>query len=243
MTSYRHMQKATQRASNARPRVLVIAEAANPALTSAALVGWSCSQAIRQVADAHIVTEWRNREHFIQAGMVEGVDFTAINARASQGLAWRIATWLRGGKDLGWTTYAIFTALAYPFFERSLLKHFQPALERGEFDLVHRVLPLSPMTPSVIAPALAKMGVPFVLGPLNGGVPWPKAFRHIARAEKEWAGKLRGFAKYLPGARSTRRHAAAILAGSRAVINELSAADQERTIFMPENAIDLSRFP
>ena len=29
-----------------KPRVLLIAEAANPALTSAALVAWSCSKAI-----------------------------------------------------------------------------------------------------------------------------------------------------------------------------------------------------
>lgn len=226
-----------------RPRVLVIAEAANPVLTSAALVGWSCAQAIRSVADAHIVTEWRNREDFLKAGLIEGQDFTAINARASQGLAWKIATFLRGGKDLGWTTYAIFTALAYPFFERSLLKHFRPALERGEYDLVHRVLPLSPMTPSVIAAELKALRIPFVLGPLNGGVPWPAAFRHIAKAEKEWAGKLRSFAKYLPGARATRRHASAILAGARSVLKEVHPQDLARTIFLPENAIELERFP
>ena len=59
-------------------RVLIIAEAANPSLTSAALVGWSCTRAIAAEVDAHIVTEWRNRDDFLRAGLIEGKDFTAI---------------------------------------------------------------------------------------------------------------------------------------------------------------------
>lgn len=226
-----------------RPRTLLIAEAANPALTSAALVGWYCAKALAEVSDAHIVTEERNREHFIAAGLKEGVDFTAINARRSQGMAWRIASWLRGGQDLGWTTYSAMAILAYPFFEKALWRQFKPQLLAGEFDLVHRILPLSPMAPSWIASKLARHRIPFIVGPLNGGVPWPKPFAHLQAQEKEWAGKLRGLAKWLPGAQATRSKSAALIAASRTTWREIGVRHHHKTFFIPENAIDLARFP
>jgi len=139
-----------------KPRVLIIAEAANPALTSAALVGWACTRAIAAEVDAHIVTEWRNRDDFLRAGLVEGKDFTAINNRRLQHMSWSLTNKLSGKGNFSWSLYALLSNLAYPFFERKLWKEFAPRLKAGEFDIVHRVLPLSPTTPSWIAPRLKK---------------------------------------------------------------------------------------
>ncbi len=222
-------------------RTLLIAEGANPALTSASLVGWSCVQALGKVTNAHIVTEMRNEADFIKAGMTSK-DFTAINARRSQGFFWKIGDILRGGKDLGWTTHAAMAILAYPFFERALWKQFRTQLEAGEFDLVHRILPLSPMTPSWLSKKLAKIGVPFIVGPLNGGVPWPKDFAYMQAKEKEWVGKFRNLAKWLPGAGDTREYATAIIAASRTTWREINPSHHSKTVFIPENAIETSKF-
>ncbi|OYW31583.1 MAG: hypothetical protein B7Z47_00695 [Chthoniobacter sp. 12-60-6] len=229
--------------SSRRIRPLIIAEAANPTLTSAALVGWSCARAIAAQTDAHIVTEWRNRDDFIRAGMVEGQDFTAINNRRLQHLSWSLATKFSRKGSFSWSLYAVLSNLVYPFFERKLWRAFGPRLCAGEFDLVHRVLPLSPTTASWIAPRLKKIGVPFVLGPLNGGVPWPKGFDDLRQQEGDGAGRLRALHLFTPGLKQTRESAAAILTASRTTLHEMSSHLRQRCVFIPENAVDVEKFP
>jgi len=236
-----HRRQARESGPMIRP--LLIAEGANPSLTSASLVGWSCATAIAKVTDAHIVTEWRNRDDFLRAGLVEGKDFTAIHARRSQGIAWHLARLLSGRGNFSWSLYAIFSNLAYPFFERAVWREFGPRLRAGEFDVVHRILPLSPTTPSWIAGRLKRFKVPFVIGPLNGGVAWPEGFKEVRRQEKDWAGRLRSFYRYLPGHRRTRRQSQAIITAARSTWREIPEQHHDKCVFIPENAIDTTRFP
>ncbi|WP_371416296.1 glycosyltransferase family 4 protein [Rubellimicrobium sp. CFH 75288] len=223
-----------------RPRILLLAEAANPEWVSVPLVGWSLARALAAVADVHLVTQIRNRDAILRAGLVEGRDVTALDTEAVTAPLWRLAERLRGGEGRGWTTLQAAAALAYPAFERAVWRRFGPSLRAGEWDIVHRVTPLSPTIPSPIAPRLARAGVPFVLGPLNGGVPWPRAFDAARRAEREWLSYLRGAARLLPGRRATYRTAALVLAGSRHTASEMPRGT--RTVWLPENAADPARF-
>ncbi|SKA93085.1 Glycosyltransferase involved in cell wall bisynthesis [Prosthecobacter debontii] len=228
---------------DAKPiRPLLIAEGANPTLTSASLVGWSCARAIAQVTDAHIVTEWRNRDDFLKAGLVEGQDFTAIDIRRIQNLAWRTTKLLSRGEHFSWSLYAIFSNLVYPFFEREVWKQFAGRLKAGEFDLVHRILPLSPTTPSWISKRLQEIGVPWVLGPLNGGVPWPHGFDDVRKLENDGAGRLRALYRLQPGVQRTRRDAQAIITAARTTLREMPEPLHTQCVFIPENAIDAQRF-
>jgi len=221
---------------------LLVAESANPKLTSVALIGWSFSRALAKVAKVHLAAEIRNQPD-IQAAGIEGMEFTPINNRRWQGLAWNVAKILRGGTSLGWSTYSALATLAYPAFERRVWKTFGGRIEAGEFDLVHRIVPNTPVTPSLLATRCAKAGVPFVLGPLNGGVPWPKEFAHLRRAEREWLTPLRNAYKLVPGFHRTRRDAAALLMGARVAWNEMPERYRGKCIFLPENAIDAAAFP
>ena len=73
-------------------------------------------------------------------------------------------------------------------------------------------------------------------------MPWPKEFDAERRQEKEWLSYVRGAYKALPGRRRALRHAAAIIAGSRHTASEIPPRMAEKTVYIPENAIDPARF-
>lgn len=227
-----------------RPRVLAVAEGANPEMVSVPLVGWSIATALRDVADVHIVTQVRNREAFLRAGLVEGTDFTAIDSEAVARPLWRLseALGVGPGSGKGWTAAQAISLVSAAWFERLVWDRFGDAVAAGDWDVVHRITPLSPTKPSSLAVRCARVGTPFVLGPLNGGVPWPAAFDAERRREREWLSYARGAYKLLPGRRATLRAAAAILVGSRHTQSEIPAAFRAKTVWIPENGIDPERF-
>ncbi len=226
----------------AHPRVLLIAEAANPDWSSVPLVGWLHSQAIAAQTNAHLVTQSYNRDALLRAGWVEGEDFTGIDTSPIENRIYQISSWVRGGAGKGWTTVMALSAFTYYYFEHLIWQQFDQRIVNREFDVVHRITPLSPTIPSLLAHKCHQVGVPFILGPLNGGLPWPKEFEAVRRQEKEWLSYIRWVYKLMPGYSSTRRHAAAIVLGSRDTWEQIPVQYRHKCVYIPENAIDPKRF-
>jgi glycosyltransferase involved in cell wall biosynthesis len=130
------------------------------------------------------------------------------------------------------------TAFGYPFslaFEWYAWRQLRRRIFDGDFDVVLRLLPMSPVTPSPFAFLMRNGPIPFVIGPLNGGLPWPTGFSQLEK-QKEWVSNLRNLYRYLPFARSTYRYAAAIIGASSQTCAEF-AAYRDKLFFVPEPGI------
>jgi glycosyltransferase involved in cell wall biosynthesis len=225
-----------------RLRVLVIADSCNPEWESIPLVGWSHYEALSRVVDTHLITRNYNRPALDRAGLVEGRDYTAFDTDWLVNPVARLVERISGPNK----GYAMLTALTMPAYlmtEQMMWRRFRRALRAGEFDLVHRITPLSAAVPSLLAARCRRIGVPFVLGPLNGGLPWPKEFPELQRQEGEFLSRLRGLYRLVPGYRATRRAAAAIMVGGASAMADLPEKWRSKAVYVPENGIDPARFP
>ncbi|GBQ59568.1 glycosyltransferase family 4 protein [Komagataeibacter swingsii] len=229
-------------AGSFRPRVLIIAESCNPEWESIPLVGWSHYEALSRIADTYLVTRSRNRPALDRAGLVEGRDYTAIDTEALVRPMARAVEWI-SGPNKGWAMLTALSIPSYLLLEHEAWRRFGRGRQAGRFDIIHRLTPLSPAVPSLIAARCRRAGIPFVLGPINGGLPWPKEYPSLQTREGEWISRFRGLYKYMPWARSTRRDAAAIMVGGRSALRDLDRKWRDRAVYVPENGIDPTRFP
>lgn len=219
-----------------RLRVLVLGPDCNPDSVSIPFVTYSHAAALAQLHDVTLVAR----------STVEGTlrranaPFRAIEVIRTPWLD-RIFAWgFRWIFQNNYDSQAV-TAFKYPFsiaFEWRAWRQLRRRIYSGEFDVVLRVVPLTAVLPSPFAFFLRKGPIPFVIGPLNGGLPWPSGFSQL-ESQKEWVSGLRKIYRYLPFARSTYRHAAAIIAASSQTYAEF-APYRDKVFFVPENGIDPS---
>lgn len=231
-----------QNGSEDKLRIMLVVEACNPTWTSVPLVGYNFAKALamRSDLDVTVVTHVRNRAALENDCLNTTAELHFIDNEFIAGPLYRLGKFLRGGKFLSWTTNMAMAWPAYISFERQVFKQFRDSLERSQFDLIHRITPVSPTMGSPLA---GLSPVPMILGPLNGGLPWPKEYPQLRHQEREWLVPLRKVYKSLPYYRSTYRHAAAVIAGSRHTDSEITHYFTGKRFYMPENGVDPERFP
>jgi len=222
-------------------RVLLLANDCNPEWPSLPVVGYNACRGIAEHVDVVVATHVRNKENITKKGFGKAqIEYLDNEYIASP--MYKAATFLRGGKSVGWTTNIAMQYPPYLAFEWEAWKRFNDELKSGKFDLVHRVTPMSPTLPSPMAKWLKSIGVPFVLGPLNGGLRWSPEFTGELKKEKERLTYLRDAYRLLPYARATYSKSSAILAAFQHTIDRLPAEDRDRIIDFPEVGIDPTLF-
>jgi glycosyltransferase involved in cell wall biosynthesis len=219
-----------------RLRVLVLGPDCNPDAVSIPFVTYSHAAALAKLHDVTLVAR-------------STVEDALRRAKSSIRAIEVVRTPLLD-RIFGWCFRTIFkcnydsqavTAFKYPFsiaFEWIAWRQLRRRILSGEFDVVLRLVPMSPVLPSPFAFFLRKGPIPFVIGPLNGGLPWPPGFSQLEN-QREWISGLRKLYRFLPFARSTYRYTTAIIAASSQTYSEF-ATYGHKLFFVPEPGIGCS---
>jgi glycosyltransferase involved in cell wall biosynthesis len=219
-----------------RLRILVLGSGCNPEQVSIPYVTYSHAAALAQVHDVTLVA----RSSVENALRRANAPFRAIEVVRMPWLERIDACSLRWIFRYDYTSQAK-TAFSYPFalaFEWRAWRQLRRRISAGEFDVVLRLVPMTAVLPSPFAFFLRNGPIPFVIGPINGGLPYVRGFSQ-ASSEKQWISGLRNLYRFLPFARSTYRNAAAIIAASSQTYSEF-AAYRDKLFFVPEPGIGRS---
>ena len=219
-----------------RLRILVLAPDANPEGTCGPLLSFSEAEALARLHGVTLVIRSSGEEAVRRRqGPLHSVEVIR------QPWLERIYAWSFRWIFKGDLTSRALTAFGYPFavaFEWQAWRQIRARIKGDEYDVVLRLLPVPAVLPSPFAFFLRNGPVPFVIGPVSGGLPWPAGFSQ-ADKQKGWILGLRNLYRFLPFARSTYRHASAIIAGASQTFAEFSSY-REKLFFLLENGVSRS---
>jgi glycosyltransferase involved in cell wall biosynthesis len=202
-------------------RILILAPECNPEGITNPLLGYQHAEELARHHEVTVVFHAENLEAVRRGGArfhaIEPIRLPVID-RLYDWAVRRIFKCDYGRMSL--------TAASYPrhvLFELRAWWQLRRRIRSGDFDVVLRILPYISVLPSPFAWLLRNGPIPFVIGPVSGGLPWTKGFRQLERQKQapgHWIWSLRGMARHVPFARSTYAHAAAIIAGTSYTYSE-----------------------
>jgi glycosyltransferase involved in cell wall biosynthesis len=131
------------------------------------------------------------------------------------------------------STFGLLNQFVTQFLQRSIVR--QLIRDHG-VDVVHQPIPVSPRFPS----AMFGLGVPVVIGPMNGGMEYPPAFRRTeSRLTRAFVAGARVFANLgnalLPG----KKRANVLLVANDRTRRALPSGIRGQVFELVENGIDL----
>lgn len=217
--------------NNKRLRVLLIIEQCNPEWASVPLEGYRYFHEIDKLVDVTLVTHDRNREAFERLNAYCNIVYMPESSwsRKYHRLIEKIVYKHN-------TIWPLYHALSYPIyaeFNHNVYRNFKHKILGGEYDLVHALTPMMPRYP--VKAIKACKNVPFLIGPVNGGVPFPPGFQEKAKKEYANLNFLRTIGRWLiPGYVQTYKKADRVLAGSTYTLNLL-----KRMFKLPDESINL----
>lgn len=220
-------------------RILVLAPDARPDGICASLIGYSEAQALAQFHDVTVLVRAPGAEALRRKqGAIRSIEVVRL-PRLERTFAWVTRYIFKHDYHTHAQTLTAF--VRYPFsiaFEWQAWRQTRARIMAGEFDIAYRLLPVAAVLPSVFAHFLRNGPIPFIIGPLSGGLPWPSGFSQAAN-HKQWISGFRSVYRFMPFARSTYRHAAAIIAGASQTYAEF-AQYRAKLFFLLENGVDRS---
>lgn len=216
-------------------RILLVAYQCGPGMGSVSQIGWEWYHRLGACHALTLVTHVRNRPALEAAGApLPGTEIVYIDTEWFAGPLYRFAKRLFPRSEHG---AFLLASIDYFPFEWTALRQLKP--RRQEWDIVHRVTPVSTQAAS----RWHALGLPVVLGPFNGNVPRNPVFHeYLSREDTAWFYPVRALSKLPELLFGGHRKAAALLAATLATARSFPQALRHKVHHFIENAVDLERF-
>ena len=220
-------------------KILLVIEQCNPDWPSVPLEGYQYFKALNALAEVTLVTHGRNQQALEQQP-IEPSQIVYINESRLAQSYYQAATAVLPGGMANWPLYHVLTYPIYAEFNTQVYAQFHEAVERGDYDVVHVITPMMPRYPVKLVEACQQ--TPFLIGPVNGGIPFPKGFQRIANQEFAYFNFFRALGRWLiPGYRQTYCSADRVLAGStytRDWLQQAFGLGPDRLDLLHENGLE-----
>ncbi len=194
-------------------------------------MGYNLFQKLNNLVDATLVTHIINKPALEKYPEYEKIFYLEESNLSKQ--YYKIVAKITANGRINWPLY---NALSYPIYEefnRQVYQKFQAKILNGDYDIVHAITPMMPRYPFKVVSVCQQ--TPFILGPVNGGIPFPPGFQETAKQEFAQFNFLRAVGRALiPGYVETYKKADKILAGSTYTLNML-----KDWFAIPDQRIDL----
>lgn len=222
----------TEAALQVPPRVLIVAEHASARFGGEAALPLLYYRLLRQRGVAvWLVVHARTRTELEALFPHDAEHIVFVEDTAAHRLLWRLSR-LLPHRLSNFTTGFVMRVLTQ-IAQRRMVKQL---VSTQRISVIHQPMPVSPKEPSLIH----GMGAPVIIGPMNGGIDYPPAFRHMQSRSEDFAMAVgRRFAKLMNRLFPGKRHAALLLVANERTRKALPAGVCSRVETMVENGVDL----
>ena len=214
-------------------RVMIVAENASTRFGGEAIIPYHYFRLLRaRGVDAHLIVHARTRDELNALFADDRDHLHFVEDQLLQKIFYRIGKLLP--HRVAEATFGLANQLLTQWAQRTVIRRLVT-----NHCVIHQPIPVSPRFPSL----LYDLGAPVVIGPLNGGMEYPPAFRdaesHLSRLIIEFGRSFTDSANAVfPG----KRRAAVVLVANRRTRDALPSHLAGHVVELPENAVDTTQW-
>lgn len=213
-------------------RILILAEHASSRFGGEAALPLHYFRVLRaRGIDVRMVTHARVRAELQAAFPGDGDRIFYVEDTRIHRLMWRLGSLLPD--RLSYISTGFVSRLVTQVTQRRMAR----AIVRDHrIAIVHQPMPVSPREPSL----LHGLGAPVVIGPLNGNMSYPPAFRNASERRMAFVeGVARSFSESLNALMPGKRRAAAVIVANERTRDALPRKLRGEVLVVPENGVNL----
>lgn len=219
--------------SDSAIRVLIAAENASTRFGGEAIIPHHYFRLLRaRGVDAHLIVHARTRDELAQTFNADHDHLHFVEDQLLQKLFFRVGKLLP--HRLAEATFGLANQLLTQRAQRTIIRRLSTPT-----TVVHQPIPVSPRFPSL----LYDLGVPVVIGPLNGNMEYPPAFRDAESGLSQFLIAVgRSFTDTVTAVFPGKRKAAVVLVANERTREALPSHLTGRVLDLPENAVDTTQW-